>query len=109
MTHLVMVATIDGRNYVADPTAAQFGDCPPMFVADEEWQQRLRSVCGTKAMFYGNYPDIAEATKRAGAFFRGHVRSYEEGTLMNAPSWYQRICRNPESFDELVRKTGMLG
>jgi len=109
MTHLVMVATIDGRKYVIDPTAAQFGDCPPMFVSDEEWQQRLRKACSTKAMFYGDYADIADASMYAGVFFRGHVLSYEEGTLMNAPSWYERVHRNPDSFADLVRKTGMFG
>jgi len=109
MTHLVMVATIHGRKYVVDPTAPQFGDCPPMFVSDEEWQQRLRKACSTKAMFYGDYADIAEASMHAGMFFRGHVLSYEAGTLMNAPSWYERVRRNPDSFADLVRKTGMFG
>lgn len=93
--HIVVTLTLQGHNYVIDPTAEQF-NCRPMLVPEQEWIRRFSRARRTRAIVYHDYPNVTRAETYSGPFYDGPVQSFSGGTIMNMPEWYAK-SRQPET------------
>jgi hypothetical protein len=95
--HMVVKTTINEKDFVIDPTAAQFGDCRPMFVKLRQWEKTMAHALAGRAVAFQDYESVTQASARAGSLYRGGPRSFQGGQMLVRPGWYQRMTNNPSA------------
>jgi len=92
--HFAVCVNLDGKDYVIDPTAAQFGECKPMVVEESTWKRKLASALQNQATAYKDYGTPGEAQAGAGALYQGGPMSFEGSTSLVTPDWFNRLKTN---------------
>lgn len=95
--HFAVVANIDGKGIVIDPTAGQFPGWSAFYGDVNMWFDQLNHYSPNKAIKAREFSTVRDAYLNVGSLFWGAPLSFQ-GIVLQSPTWHDRMIKNKSSF-----------